>query len=178
MLSVPDYVVPNPATRVHKSLPNIRSNNPSLLASIASVQKSTTLRNDFEQTVDTLQSGIRETKITKNRKQRISALTGGRGGRGGRGGGVRGGGVNHYQSKRPYKGGRGGRGARGGRVSSDKRVQLNNHRNPPHGIYWVEYKFYEPGFYAKLSAEQKTRLHELINNRSTNTPAIQRLASV
>ena len=58
-----DYVVPNPATRVHKLLSNIRSNNPSLLASIASVQTSTTLRNDFEQTVDTIQSEIRATKV-------------------------------------------------------------------------------------------------------------------
>ena len=55
MLLVHDYVVPNPATRVHKLLSNIRSNNPSLLTSIASAQTSTTLSNDFEQTVDTLQ---------------------------------------------------------------------------------------------------------------------------
>ena len=48
MLSVPDYVVPNPATRVRKLLSNIRTNNPAFLASISSVQTSTTLRNDFE----------------------------------------------------------------------------------------------------------------------------------
>ena len=47
IISVPDYVVPNPATRVRKLLSNIRSNNPTLLASIASVQTSTTLRNNF-----------------------------------------------------------------------------------------------------------------------------------
>ena len=47
MLLVPDYVAPNPATRVRKLLLNIRSNNPTLLASIASVQTSMTLRNDF-----------------------------------------------------------------------------------------------------------------------------------
>ena len=82
-----DYVVPNPATRVRKLLSNIRSNNPALLASIASVQTSTTLRNDFEQTVDILQSAIRATKITTTRKQKVSALTGGRGVRGGLGGG-------------------------------------------------------------------------------------------
>ena len=64
MLSVPDYVIPNPATRVRKLLSNIRSNNSTLLASIASVQTSTTLINDFDQTVDTLQSSIRVTKIT------------------------------------------------------------------------------------------------------------------
>ena len=34
MLSIPDYVVPNPATRVSKLLYNIRSNNPALLTSI------------------------------------------------------------------------------------------------------------------------------------------------
>ena len=62
------YVVPNPATRVRKLLSNIRSNNPALLASIASVQISTTLRNEFEQTVDTLQSAIRATKNNDNSK--------------------------------------------------------------------------------------------------------------
>ena len=77
MLSVPDYVVPNPAKRLRKLLSNIRSNNPALLASIASVQTSATPRNDFEPTVNTLQSAIRATKITTTRKQSISALTGG-----------------------------------------------------------------------------------------------------
>ena len=76
-LTTLDYVVPIPATRVHKLLSNIRSNNPSLLTSIASAQTSTTLSNDFEQTVDTLQSEIRATKTTTTRKQKISALTGG-----------------------------------------------------------------------------------------------------
>ena len=57
-------------------------------------------------------------------------------------------------------------------------MQLNDQGNPHHGIDWVEDKFYEPGFYAKFSAEQKTRLHELRNNRSTTTPATQKLASV
>ena len=37
MISVPDCVITNPATRVCKLLSNIRSNNPPLLASIASV---------------------------------------------------------------------------------------------------------------------------------------------
>ena len=54
MLLVPDYVLPNPATRVRKLLSNIKSNNPTLLASIESFQTSTTLRIDFKQTVDTL----------------------------------------------------------------------------------------------------------------------------
>ena len=163
-----------------KLLSNIRSNNPTLPASIASVQTSTTLRNEFEQTVDTLQLTIRKKKITTSRKQRISALTVVRGARGGRGGGGHGGGGggNHYQGKRPYKGGRRGSGARGVLASSDKRVRLNDQGNPPHGIYWVEDKFYEPGFYAKFSAEQKTWLHELRNNRSTTTPATQKVASV
>ena len=87
MISVPDYVVPNPATRVRKLLYNIRSNNPTLLTSIESVQTSATLINDFEQTVDTLQLPIIPTKITTSQKQRISNLTGGRGARGGRRGG-------------------------------------------------------------------------------------------
>ena len=85
MLLVPDYVVPNPATRVRKLLSNTRSNNTALLASISSVQTLTTIKNDFEQTVDTLQSAIRATKITTTRKQRISDLTGGQGGRSVRG---------------------------------------------------------------------------------------------
>ena len=38
MLLVPKYVVPNPATRVRKLLSNIKINNPTLLASIVSVQ--------------------------------------------------------------------------------------------------------------------------------------------
>ena len=92
--------------------------------------------------------------------------------------GGRGGGGNHYQNKRPYKGGRGGRGACRGRGSSYKHVQLNDQGNPPHEIDWVEDKLYEPGCYAKFSAEQKTRLHELRNNRSTTTPATQKVASV
>ena len=92
--------------------------------------------------------------------------------------GGRDGGGNHYQNKRPYKGGRGGHGARGVCGSSDKCVRLNNQVNPPHVIYWVEDKFYEPGFYANFSAEQKTRLHELRNNRSTTTPATQKVSSV
>ena len=74
MLSVPDYVVPNPATRVRKLLSNIRSNNPTILTSIASIQTSTTLRSKFKQTVDNLQSEIRATEITKSLKQIISAL--------------------------------------------------------------------------------------------------------
>ena len=86
-LTTLDYVVPNPATRVRKLLSNIRSNNPSLFASIASVQTLTTPRNEFEQTVDTLQSAIRATKITTAQKQRVSDLTRGRGGRGGCDGG-------------------------------------------------------------------------------------------
>ena len=65
-----------------------------------------------------------------------------------------------------------------GTWQSDKLVQLNYYGNPPHGIDWVEDKFYEPGFYAKFSAEKKTRLHELRNNRSTTTPATQKVASV
>ena len=178
MLSVPDYVVYNPATRVCKLLSNIRSNNPTLLASIASVQTSMTLRNDFEQTVDTLQLEIRAKKITTSRKQIISALTGGRGGRGGRTGGGRGGGGNHYQGKRLYTGGRGGSGAHGGRGSSDKCVQLNNHINPPKGIDWVEDKFYEPGFYAKCTAEEKTWLHELCNSRNATPHATPKSALV
>ena len=82
------------------------------------------------------------------------ALTGGRGGREGRGGGGRGGGGgDHYQNKLPYKGGHGGHRSRGRRGSSDKHMRLNDHGNPPHGIDLVEDKFYEPGFYAKFSAE-------------------------
>ena len=81
-----------------------------------------TLRNDFEKTVDTLQSAIRATKITKIRKQRISALTGGQGGRGGSGGVGRCGGGNHYQGKFTYKGEHEGRGACGICGSLDKRV--------------------------------------------------------
>ena len=92
--------------------------------------------------------------------------------------GERGSGGNHYQNKRPYKGVCGGRGARGGRGNSDKRVRLNNQENPPHGIDWMEDKFYEPGFYPKFSAEQNTQLHELRNNRSTTTPETQKVASV
>ena len=42
----------------------------------------------------------------------------------------------------------------------------------------MEDKFYEPGFYAKFSEEQNTRLHELRNNRSTTPPATQKVASV
>ena len=98
---------------MRKLLSNIRSNNTALLVSIASVQNSTTLRNDFEQTLDTLQSEIRATKITTTRKQRISYLTGGQVVRVVRGGGGRGGGGNHYQNKWPYKVGHGGSGARG-----------------------------------------------------------------
>ena len=52
------------------------------------------------------------------------------------------------------------------------------HGNPPHGIDWVEDKFYEPGFYAKFSSEQKTRLDKLRNNRDKTTPATQKVASV
>ena len=155
MLWVPDYVVLNPATRVRKLLLNVRSNNPTLPASIASVQTSTTPINDFEQTVDTLQLAIRATNITKIQKQIISALTGGQGGRGGRVGGGHGGGGNRYQGKLPYKGGRGGNRSREGRGSSDKRVKLNNHVNPPHGIDCVKDKLYEPGFCDKLRQNRR-----------------------
>ena len=178
MLLVPDYVVSNPATRVLKLMSNIRSNNPTRPASVASVQTSTTLINDFEKTVDNLQSEIRATKITTSQKQRISALTGGRGGRGGHGGGRRGVGGNHYQVKWPYKGGQRGHGGPGGRYSLDKRVQFNNQGNPPQGIDWAEDKLYEPGCYAKFTAEQKTRLHKIRNSRSANPPVNQKLASV
>ena len=65
-----------------------------------------------------------------------------------------------------------------GRGGSDKRVQLNDHGNPPHGLDWEEDKLYEPGFYAKFSAEQKTGLYELSNNRSAPPPATQKVASV
>ena len=129
--------------------------------------------------MDTLQSAIRATKITTSRKQSIFFLTRGRGARVGRGGRGRGGGCgNHYQNKRPYKGGRGARGARGRRGSSDKRVRLNDHGKPPHVIDWVKDEFYEPGFYVKFLAKQKTQLHELQNNRRTTTPATQKVASV
>ena len=42
----------------------------------------------------------------------------------------------------------------------------------------MEDKFYEPAFYAKFTAEQKTGLHELSNNRSATPPATQNLSSV
>ena len=148
------------------------------------MQTSTTLRNDLEKTVDTLQSSIRATSITTIQKQRISALTGGQGGRGGRGGGGRNCGGNHYQIKHTYMGvigGRGGNGGPGGHGvsgSSDRSVRFNNQRNPLQGIDWVEDKFYEPGFYAKFAEEQKSRLHELRNSRSATPPATQKLASV
>ena len=103
--------------------------------------------------MDSLKLAISSTKITTSRKQRISDFTGGRGdivGCGGVGRGCCCCGGNHYQGKRPYKGGREGRGARGGRGSSDKRLQLNNHGNPPHIIDWVENKLFETGFYAKF----------------------------
>ena len=121
-LTTLDYVVPNPATRVRKLLYNIIISYTALLASIASVQNSTNLKNHFEQIVDTLQSAIRASKITITQKQMISALTGGRGDRGVHGGRGRGGGGNHYQNKHFYKVGRRGREAHGGRGSSDKRV--------------------------------------------------------
>ena len=57
-------------------------------------------------------------------------------------------------------------------------MRLNDNGNPPYGIDWVEDKFYEPGFYVKFSAEQKTRLHEVKNNRSTTDAATQKVASV
>ena len=72
-----------------------------------------TLRNDFEETLNTLQLVIGATKLMTSQKQNISALTGGRGGRGvrgGRGRGGGGGGGNHYQGKWTYKGGHGKRG--------------------------------------------------------------------
>ena len=122
MLLVPDYVDPKPATRVLKLLSNIRINNRTVLASIASVQTSTTLRNDFKQTVDTLQSAIRTTKITTSQKQIISALIVERGGRGVCGGGGQGGCDNHYQGKRPYKGGCGGCRGCGRYGTSEKRL--------------------------------------------------------
>ena len=94
-------------------------------------------------------------------------MTGGRGGIEGCGGGS----GNQYIGKWPYKSGSGGHGALWGRGSSDKCVRFNDHGNPPHGFDWVEDKFYEQGFYAKFWEEQKTRLHELRHNRSTNPPA-------
>ena len=69
--------------------------------------------------------------------------------------------VTITKNKRPYKGGCRGRGECGGRGISDKRVQLNYNGKPPHGIDWVEDKFYEPWFYAKFLVEQNIRLHEL-----------------
>ena len=57
-------------------------------------------------------------------------------------------------------------------------MQLNYHGNPPHAIDWVEDKFYEQGFYAKFSAEQKNGLHELRNIRIKTTPATQKVSSV
>ena len=86
-----------------------------------------------------------------------------------------------YKGKRPYKGGIGGRvghKAHGVCVSSDKRVLLNNHGNPPYGIDWVEDKFYEQEFYANFLAEQNTRLHELQNNRSSTLPTAQKVTIV
>ena len=57
-------------------------------------------------------------------------------------------------------------------------MRLNDHVKLLHGIDWVKDKFYEPGFYVKFSAEQKTRLHEVQNNRSTTAAATQKVASV
>ena len=42
----------------------------------------------------------------------------------------------------------------------------------------MEDKFYEPGFYAKFTAEQKTWLHELRNSRGATPPATHKVASV
>jgi len=172
MLSVPNYIAPNPATRVRKLLSNIRSTNPTLLAALACVQTSPTLRNDFELTVDTIQSAVRASKVSNNRKQRISALTGGTRKFGGRGGG---GGNGRYQgNKRRGNGGRGGRGRNGGR-GDNKRVRFSDSGDPPAGVGWVEDKFYEPTFYAKFTAEQKAKLHELRNDRNPRNSNISSL---
>ena len=128
--------------------------------------------------MDTLQSAIISTKVTTSQKQRISALAGRWGGKGGRGRRGRGGGGNHYQGKHPYKVARRRRGGCGARGSSDKSVRFNDQRNPPQWIDWVEYKFYEPVFYANVLEEQKIQLNELKNNRSATPPATPKLASV
>ena len=57
-------------------------------------------------------------------------------------------------------------------------MKFNDQGNPPQGIDWVEDKFYKPRFYAKFTAEQKTRLHELRNRRSSTPHATQKVASV
>ena len=166
MLSVPNFVVPNPATRVRKLLSNIRSTNPKLLASIASVETSAILRNDFEQAVDTLQAAIRSMKVSTARKQRISALTGGRGGRGGRG-------NNTGRGGRGARGGRfqrgGKRGRSGGRGGGNKRARFSDEGDPPHGVDWIEDKFYEVSYYSKFTPEQKSRVHELRANRNDSS---------
>ena len=137
--------------------------------------KSTLQRNDFEQAVDDLQSAVRATKITVSRKQRISALTNtvrSRVGRGGRGGG----GGRFQRGKRGYEGRRGGRGERGGR--GNKRVRFTENGQPPVDIDWIEDKFYEPAYYSQFSAEQKTKLHELRNDRNGVSSANQNISSL
>ena len=174
MLSIPNYIAPNPATHVRKLFTNFRSTNPTLLASIASVQTSTLLRNDFEQAVDALQSAVRTTNITISRKQRISALTNTVRGRVGRG--ERGGNGRFQRGKRGNEGGRRGRGGRGG--SENKRVRFTKNGQPPVGIDWIEDKFYEPAYYSQFSAEQKSKLHELRKNRNGTPFTNQNISSL
>lgn len=76
MLSVPNYVVPNPATRIRKLFTNISSKNTTLLDLITNVQTSQVLLNDFKQAVDTIQFDVHATKLVVSCKQRISTLTG------------------------------------------------------------------------------------------------------
>ena len=173
MLSVPNFIAPNPATRVRKLLTNIRSTNPSLLAAIASIQTSAILRNDFELTVDTIQSAVRAHKVSNSRKQRISALTGGNKFRG-KGSGRGNGRFTRNGKRGRSDGGRGGQGRNG----RDKRQRFSDSGDPPAGVGWIEDKFYADAFYAKFSSEQKTRLHELRNGRNSNTPNSQGISSL
>ena len=134
------YTTPDGGTRVRQLLANITTRDAGLAAAMASIRANSTLRNDFEDTVDILCQAVRSSHRTTSSTRRISSFHRNTTSKG-----------RSKSHKHPRKGG-------------------NNHGgNHQHNdSTTVEDLFYSKQDYAALSQGQKKKLIALRKNRSNN----------
>ena len=74
MSNADNYTTPDGATRVRVLLSNISSKCPALCVAIASIRALPVLSDDFEDTVDQLNTAVTRTNMGKKNNRRISAF--------------------------------------------------------------------------------------------------------
>ena len=142
------YPTPDGGTRVRQLLANITTRDTGLAAAMASIRANSTLRNDFEDTVDILCQAVRSSHRTTSSTRRISSFHRDTTNKG-----------RSKSHKHPRKGGNN----HGGKHRNNKG---GNHQH--NNSTTVEGRFYSKQDYAALSQDQKKELIALRKNRSNN----------